>query len=178
MLMKIIDLTQSIYDGMDVYPGDPEVHIKEIHTLKKEGWRLKYLQFSSHIGTHVDAFSHMDESGKTVDKIPLKRFLGKTVIAEIGKPFPKHIGLAFREGKLGENLFSLLLRAEPSFVIVGNNAQLEVELERSLLKSGIITITDLVNMEKLPSNKPFMFCGVPLKIKEGDGSPIRAFAML
>ena len=47
--MEIIDLSQPLYDGMEVYPGDPEVHIKQIHTLDKEGWRLKYLQFSTHI---------------------------------------------------------------------------------------------------------------------------------
>ena len=35
--MKIIDLSQPLYDGMDAYPGDPEVHIKQIHTLNKEG---------------------------------------------------------------------------------------------------------------------------------------------
>jgi len=25
--MEIIDLSQPLYDGMEVYPGDPEVHI-------------------------------------------------------------------------------------------------------------------------------------------------------
>ena len=39
---------------MTVFPGDPEVKIEQIHSLEKEGWRLRYLQFSSHIGTHVE----------------------------------------------------------------------------------------------------------------------------
>lgn len=59
--MKVIDLSQPLFDGMDVYPGDPEVSIKQIHNLDKEGWRLRYLQMSTHIGTHADAFAHMDE---------------------------------------------------------------------------------------------------------------------
>ena len=63
--MKIIDLSQSLYNKMPVYPGDPEVKIQQIHSLAKEGWRLRYLQFASHTGSHVDAFSHMDEKGKT-----------------------------------------------------------------------------------------------------------------
>lgn len=137
--MKIIDLSQSLYDGMSVYPGDPEVHIKQVHSLDKETWRLRYLQFSSHIGTHADAFSHMDENGETIDNIPIERYVGETVLVTI---------------------------------------ELEVKLERKLLQVNILTITDLVNMDDLPIDKPFMFYGVPLKIKDGGGSPIRAFAVL
>ena len=45
-------------------------------------------------------------------------------------------------------------------------------------KNEIVTVTDLVNLEKLPLGKQFMFYGLPLKIKDGDGSPIRAVAVL
>lgn len=175
--MKVVDLSQPLYDRMSVYPGDPEVHIVEIHSLQKEGWRLRYLQFSSHVGTHADAFAHMDENGQTIDAIPIEQFIGKTRIITIDAPFPHDMGLAFREGILDINLFEKIRAAKPTFVIVGNQAELEVELERKLLQSGILTITDLVNMDALPSDKPFTFYGVPLKIKDGDGSPIRAFAI-
>ncbi|MFH2085557.1 MAG: cyclase family protein [bacterium] len=59
--MQIIDLSQSLYDHMPVYLGDPEVKIEQIHHLDKEGWHLSYLQTSSHIDTHADAFAHMDK---------------------------------------------------------------------------------------------------------------------
>ena len=176
--MKIIDLSQPLYDSMDVYPGDPEVHIKQVHSLDKEGWRLCYLQFSSHIGTHADAFSHMDGNGETVDIIPIEKYIGETIIVNNNQEFPKNIGLAFKAGKIGLDLFDKIKLSKPRFVIVGNTAELEVELERKLLQAGILTITDLVNMDELPADKPFMFYGVPLKIKDGDGSPIRAFAVL
>ncbi len=39
--MRIVDLSQSLYDKMPVYPGDPEVSIQEIHKLDKEGWNLR-----------------------------------------------------------------------------------------------------------------------------------------
>lgn len=176
--MQIIDLSQPLFDKMPVYPGDPEVSIKQIHNLDKEGWRLRYLQMSTHIGTHADAFAHMDEKGTTIDNIPLEKYIGKTVLVNTSDSFPKEVGLAFKEGKLGLGLFEKLKEAKPLFVVVGNTAELEVELERKLLQSGILTITDLVNMDELPENKEFMFYGVPLKIKDGDGSPIRAFAIL
>lgn len=176
--MKIIDLSKSLYDGMSVYPGDPEVNIKQIHNLKKEGWRLRYLQFSSHVGTHADAFSHMDGNGRTIDNIPLEKYIGKTVLIDVNQEFPKDMGLAFREGNLSLDLFDKIKSANPLFVVVGNKAELDVELERKLLQSGILTITDLVNMDKLPKNTEFMLYAVPLKIQDGDGSPVRAFAVL
>lgn len=176
--MQIIDLSHTLSDKMDVYPGDPEVNIKQIHSLDKEGWRLRYLQLSSHAGTHADAFAHMDQNGETIDNIPIEKYIGKTVLVDIDSDFPKNIGLAFKSGKLDLNILDKLKNADPLFVVVGDKAELEVELERKLLQSGILTITDLVNMDKLPTNKEFMFYGVPLKIKDGDGSPIRAFAIL
>lgn len=176
--MKIVDLSQPLFDGMDVYPGDPEVHIKQIHSLDKEGWRLRYLQFSTHIGTHADALAHMDEGGTTIDKIPIDKFIGKTILVKPNDSFPKGLGLAFRDNILGLDLFKKIVDAKPLFVIVGDKCDFELEMERKLLKAGILTMAGLTNMEKLPTSKPFMFYGVPLKIKDGDGSPIRAFAVL
>lgn len=176
--MTIIDLSQPLYDHMPIYPGDPEVHIEQIHKLDKEGWRLRYLQMSTHIGTHADAFAHMDEKGETIDNIPIDRFIGETRIVTVDQDYPKNIGLAFRDGKLALSLFTKIQAAKPKFVVVGDKAEFDVELERKLLRSGILTITDLMNMDKLPTDKPFMFYAVPLKIKDGDGSPVRAFAVL
>ncbi|MBU0534912.1 cyclase family protein [Patescibacteria group bacterium] len=176
--MKTIDLSQPLYDGMDVYPGDPKVHIKQIHTLDKEGWRLRYLQFSTHIGTHADALAHMDNKGATIDKIPISKFIGKTVLVKPSDTFPKEVGLAFRDSILGVDLLKKIIEAKPLFVVVGGKSDFELEMERKLLQAGIITMAELVNMDKLPRNKPFMFYGVPLNIKDGDGSPIRAFAVI
>lgn len=62
--MNIVDLSQSIYDSMPVYPGDPEVIIKEIHTIQKNGWNLQNMTFTTHIGTHVNVPYHMNDKGK------------------------------------------------------------------------------------------------------------------
>ena len=79
--------------------------LKQIHNLDKEGWRLRYLQMSTHIGTHADAFAHMDEKGTTIDNIPLEKYIGKTILVNIDDSFPKEVGLAFKEGKLDLSLF-------------------------------------------------------------------------
>ena len=176
--MKVIDLSQPIYRGMKVYPGDPEVEVKVIHTISKQGWILRKLTFGNHTGTHVDAFSHMDEKGKTLDQIPLKRFCGPTQIVDITNDLPQSIGLIFKSGKLTVKDFKKLSQAYPPFIATGNNCELELELEKKLLQHEIITFTDLINLDKLPTNKQFMFYGFPLKISNGDGSPVRAVAIL
>ena len=45
-----------------------------------------------------------------------------------------------------------------------------------LLEKGIISFENLANTDKLP--EAFTFYGVPLNIKEADGSPVRAFAVI
>lgn len=176
--MKIIDLSQTLENGMQVFPGDPEVKIEQVHTIENEGWRLKYLQFSSHVGTHVDALAHMDKNGETLDQLPIDRFIGKTVLVSTNDEFPKNMGLAFCDGDINNEVVEKILASSPKFVAIGSSALFSIESERTLLQAGIITITDLVSMEELPKNKPFTFYAVPLKIKDGDGSPVRAFAVV
>ncbi|MCA9392263.1 cyclase family protein [candidate division WWE3 bacterium] len=176
--MKIIDLSPELYTNMPVYPGDPEVRIQQVHTLKNEGWRLRYIEMPSHIGAHVDAFSHMDENGKTLSELPIERFIGETIKVQLEDEFPFSVGLMFGRGELDIVLLDKLVRANPGFVVVGDKATLTVELERQLLQKGIITITDLINLDQLPFDQVFTLYAVPLNIKDGDGSPVRAFAIV
>jgi len=171
--MKIVDLTLPIYSGMKTYPGDPEVSVDLVHTYDKDSWQLRRLTLGTHTGTHVDAFSHMDPEGKTLDQIPVERFFGKAYVVEINQPFPKNTGLFFKE-TLDIDLLEKILAAEPPFV----GGEISEEMERALLTKGIITYTNLTHLDLLPSDKPFMFYGFPLKIKDGDGSPVRAVAII
>ncbi len=93
--MKIIDLTAPIFDRMPVYPGDPPVRVRPVHFIKQQGWRLKQLEISTHTGTHVDAFSHMDSRGRSLDSISLDNFFGKAIVVEEADDFPKNTGLVF-----------------------------------------------------------------------------------
>ena len=55
---------------------------------------------------------------------------------------------------------------------------LPAELERLLLARQILTYTDLVNLNQLPEGAEFTFYGLPLSIAGGDGSPVRAVAII
>lgn len=136
--MRLIDLSQTIRHDMNVYPGDPVVRVKEIHTLEKEGWRLKQLELGSHTGTHVDAPAHMVADGKTIDELPLDRFYGKAVVVEsAAATFKCAIGLIFREGTIDISLLERIERSGAPFVVTGNEAHLTIEMERAFSPSRI-----------------------------------------
>ena len=70
----IFDLSQPIEPGMPVYPGDP---VPAVEPAAPEGgpWRVSSLRLGTHTGTHLDAPSHFVQRGRTVDQLPLERFL-------------------------------------------------------------------------------------------------------
>lgn len=175
--MKIIDLTQPLYDNMPVYPGDPEVKIKQALTLEKDGWNMNVISLPTHIATHVNVPVHAVKSGKTLDDYLIDAFCGKSVVYQIQTTINDDTGLLFEDATIKKETVQEILKVKPRFVGVQGyfESESELEIEKSLLKEGIISFEGLVNVDKLPKNKEFIFYGVPLKIKSGDGSPVRAF---
>ena len=49
-------------------------------------------------------------------------------------------------------------------------------VHHTLLSAGMVLIENLTGLEKLPESG-FYFCCFPLRIKLGDGSPVRAVAI-
>jgi arylformamidase len=171
--MKVIDLTKPIETGMKVFPGDPEVEIKIVHTYKENSWELREMKLGTHTGTHVDAFSHMHKNGKTLDDIPLINFFGHAKVVDVKQEFPRAIGLFFPE-QVGMEVFEKIKKSRAPFV----GGLIDEELERALLNAEIVTYTNLINLELIPREIIFIFIGLPLKIKQGDGSPVRAIAVI
>ena len=171
--MKVIDLSTQLYTGMKIFPGDPEVKVEVVHTYNQNTWELRQLSMGSHTGSHVDAYSHMHKDKETLDDIPIERFFGKAQVVDDTIDWPKETGLFFIE-EVGLEVFNRIIELNPKFV--GGN--IREELERALLGKRIITYTRLINLELIPKGETFMFYGLPLKIKSGDGSPVRAIAIL
>lgn len=80
--MTRYDLSQPLTDGMQTFPGDPDVHIAPVTEFETDGYRVTELGFGSHTGTHVDAPSHTEPEGKSLDAFPLDRFVMDTVKAD------------------------------------------------------------------------------------------------
>ncbi|MCM3628295.1 cyclase family protein [Paenibacillus glycanilyticus] len=172
--MKVIDLSLPIADGMPVYPGDPVVKVKIAHTYETHTWELRQLSMGSHTGTHVDAPSHMHSGAATLDDLPLERFFGKSRVVRMNdSAWPEGRGLFFVES-VGLEALDRLASLQPPFV----GGELSDDLERALLSMDIVTYTKLQGLERLPAGTDFMFYGFPLRIACGDGSPVRAVAVV
>lgn len=79
----IVDLSVPIATGMPVYPGDPGVTVEPALTVEADGVNVLGLHLGSHTGTHVDAPRHVDRSLPDLDALPLERFLGPAVVADV-----------------------------------------------------------------------------------------------
>ncbi|GAA1969928.1 cyclase family protein [Kitasatospora viridis] len=77
------DLTHQVTTGMPVYPGDPEVALRPALTSDTAGVNLLSVHLGSQSGTHVDAPYHVDVTWPTLDGLPLERFTGPAVLADL-----------------------------------------------------------------------------------------------
>ncbi len=51
-------------------------------------------------------------------------------------------------------------------------------LHMMMLGAGVLLVENLVQLDRVPLDRPFLFVGLPLRIQGGTGSPIRAVAIL
>lgn len=91
--MRLIDLSQDIYEGMMVYPG----HLKTVlfdHATHEEtverfeggfSFQTKGLMLNDNGPTHVDSFSHLDPDpdAPTIDQMSLDLFYGEAVCLDV-----------------------------------------------------------------------------------------------
>ena len=82
--MRLIDLSQPIFHECPNCPVHPAVKVEYGAThAKGDGWQLELLSLASHTGSHVDAPLHKIAGGASLDEVPLQRFVGPAVIADL-----------------------------------------------------------------------------------------------
>ena len=81
--MEVIDLTHTIHDDIQVYPGDPRPSISRGLTHEKDYCHVDLLRLGSHTGTHIDAPYHFLKGGLRIDEIPVQRFVGDGVLIDV-----------------------------------------------------------------------------------------------
>jgi kynurenine formamidase len=145
-----------------------------VFTVEQDGWEMRRIQMNSHDATHVNVQAHGVAGGKTLDKYPLECFRGPAKIYD-GSIEPG-AGVIFREQNIDTAIAEEIKRVRPLFVGLSADFEFDLEIEKDLLRADIISYERLTNVAELPSR--FDFYGMPLPIREGDGSPIRAFAII
>ena len=80
--MKTIDLSHTISPGMAVYPGTEPPEFSDQFTINSAGFYEKKITMFSHTGTHIDAPSHILKKAKSLDQIPISRFIGNASVLD------------------------------------------------------------------------------------------------
>jgi arylformamidase len=82
-LEQFFDLTRTISQKMQVYPGDPQPKFEPHSTIKDDKVNVTRITVGSHTGTHVDAQSHFLSNDNSIESEPLSKFIGKATIIDV-----------------------------------------------------------------------------------------------
>jgi kynurenine formamidase len=228
MGLKLIDLSQEIYQGMSVFPMHQKTFIMtnmsheenmEVTGSKTVGFSARNLLISEHGGTHCDAVSEYKPGGATIENMPLEYFWGSAICIDLSHvPASRYIEPKDLE-KAVKDSGQEILKGDIVLLYTGhydrnfNTDKWQTEYTglsyngaKWLAEQGVVNIgvdapaidhTDdldfsghlvcgeyditnsenLCNLDKLV-NKRFLYFGLPLKIRAGSGSPIRAVALV
>ena len=202
--MKIYDITVPLSDDLPVYPGDPKVEIEPVARLARgDAANVSRITMSTHSGTHLDAPRHFMDHGISIDHLPLSLFIGAALLAEIsgvraiGRNELAQLPLEGVERLLlktdnsrlwdqpgfSEDFAHLTMDGAGYLVEMGIRLvgidYLSVEsfagkgeVHRLLLGKGVVILEGL-NLTGVPPGN-YELISLPLKIKGGDGGPVRA----
>lgn len=98
--MRIVDLTHPLSDEMPVYPGLPRPSFAPIAKVDSDGYAMSEYHLLNHIGTHVDAPSHLVAGGDTLDEIALERLVCDALTIDVSAREPGPIPLDELEPQL------------------------------------------------------------------------------
>jgi arylformamidase len=163
---------------------------------------LSRLSFGSHTGTHIDAPFHFLENGITVDKLPLELLIGRARVVEVTAPkidevvleefdftadarvlFKTRNSYLWSQKGFVEDFVYITPKAARVLVnegikVVGLDylsiekfGTTDFETHHTLLGAGTVIIEGLDLREVEPGDYE-LIC-LPLKVKDGDGSPAR-----
>ncbi|MFH5836389.1 type II CAAX prenyl endopeptidase Rce1 family protein [Proteiniclasticum sp. C24MP] len=173
---KIIDISKALVDGMPVYPGDPEVEIREVRSISQEGYAVRSIQMNTHASTHMDFPSHFIENGGTQDDVDLNLLYGEVRVAETSSEFLPEgtVRVIFKDGYIAKERAQALI--EGGIKVVGTALDSieegePYEVHKMLLKSGIIILENL-NLSHVACGR-YTLSAFPLKISGAEAAPAR-----
>ena len=187
----IIDLSHSLSESTPVYPDDPPVSLKLWAVIDRDGYYMNVLKMGEHSGTHVDAPAHFIPGGKTIDEMPLEKFIGEGIVLDVrGGDGPVRLDKIPDGGYFGKVVLFLTggrgLSPEVALFLVAEGARAvgtdamsigDDAVHKILLSAEVPVFENLANLESLLGVE-FTFVALPLRIEGGSGSPVRAVAIV
>jgi kynurenine formamidase len=204
--MKIIDLSHTIVNRMQVFPGDEPPMLHKTHSLEFDGYTNYQLTIGMHAGTHVDGPLHMSANNRLICDVPVESFIGKACVIDISKSkifadcdlvkekASDYSAVLFYTG---HSAFFGTPQYLKDFPMVDDKvAQTLVDIgiklfgidtltpddrpyrfHKILFDNNILIAENLTNLEQLLPHKEITFIALPLKI-QADSAPARVVAMV
>lgn len=229
MALRLIDLSQEIFEGMSLFPIHQKTFFMTNQTHEQNmkntgsktlGFYARNMLISEHAGTHSDAVIEYKPGGASIEHMPMEYFWGSAICLDLSHiRYPKYIeikdfkealtkaGLQIQKGDIllmytghhnryygtpefqkeytGVSYESAKWLAEEGVVNIGVDAPAidltpdDIDFSGHLVcgEYNITNTENLCNLDKV-AGKRFLYFGLPLKIRGGTGSPIRAVALL
>ncbi|MDQ0352862.1 arylformamidase [Alkalibacillus filiformis] len=199
----IIDISRTLNQNTPTWPGDTPFSY-ELSWSKAETGSVNVGQFttSCHTATHIDAPYHFNDSGLTVDQLPLDLYVGDVLVVDVstkGRISPDELKLVDLS-----NVRRVILKTsawkDPSYFpteipilepslgqffrengveLIGVDLPSVDPLESKTLdahhafEANNIHILEGLNLEEVEAGE-YRLTALPLKVEGADGSPVRA----
>jgi arylformamidase len=202
--VEIYDISQTLCEGMAVWPGDPEFRLRRIMQIcDGRSSNVSAVDMGVHAGTHIDAPLHLDNSGSDIGRMPIRHFMGPARVLSL------YAGECIRAADLSmldwrgveRVLFKTRAGSLPEDPFDRNFVYFKEDAAEFLARLGILLVgTDAPSVDafesiNLPSHRKFLRQGIailegarlgsvppgdyelvclPLKLAGLDASPVRA----
>ena len=105
----LYDVSLPIRTGGAIYPGNPPIAVTSFSSMARgDSSDVSLISFGSHTATHVDAPSHMEPDGPTLDAVPLSALLGPAIVVHIADDVRAVGERELRAANLGDHVRVLL----------------------------------------------------------------------
>ena len=202
--MKIYDITAPISNNLPFFGDERPAITTRAQISNGDAYNLTWLSMSAHTGTHADMPLHFIDRGAACDDIALTHFFGPAKVMRIAVTGhvrkadlePLDIQAAdiilldtgqsayMRQGKLRHDFIAFTLEAAEylvqkkiktvglDYLSIDPYDAANYAVHKMLLGNGIAVLEGLV-LEDVPEGI-YTLSALPLKIPNGDGSPVRA----
>lgn len=198
-----IDISMVLDNEIGTWPGDIPFSY-QLSAEKKQGGsaaNVGMITTSLHTGTHLDAPFHYDSNGETIDALDVSLLIGTATVVDIGGHAT--IGRKELEAFDLSGVSRLLLRSfdredhrfvetfpvlredigpflkEKGIHLLGTDCpsvdpvdSKSMTAHHALHENGVYILENLVLKNVVPDT--YQFIALPLSIRGGDGSPVRA----
>lgn len=202
--MRYIDLSYTLNNQTKNSPFDNPLKIQRTKFIEIDHYNDSTLTTTMHIGTHIDAPSHMTSIEKDIDAYPIDQFIGRGVVLDFEnektitlrdvdeKRIQKEDIVVIYTGsetmigtdeyyynhpKVSKEFCDFLIEKKVKILALDffSPDSSPSLIHKSLLSNDILIVENVKNTKQLLDVKEFNLYMIPLKIS-AEGSFVRAFA--